>query len=546
MTQSPDRTGARAAWVAPAAAAVAVATVAASSIASAPPRGWLVGLSAAVLVGLIARPWAGQLLLIPAALLGYLVAAAAPWDAAGLVVLAVALAALTAVQPRQRRPTVIAVILATAPAVGIAAFVVQRSGWADEAVRLGEMVTGLAAGGVVALAVAVTIDRAPAYGRHLPQRACAVGLIAVGLTIAVLARDPALPAWHGVAATLEAPDRALHSRAAIDRTVRILETLGAAGFADASLAWVSVALTENADPDVLRRHCPRHRRVGAVGDRWAARILAGRVACRAARSWPEEGAALAAAWAQEKSGPDGADVEAQAVGSMFTRLAGDLLLEAGDLTGARDAYLSADAAGDAFARRNLVRGLLDRNRVDEARAVAAVDDPLTSIWLDTSPTDSRAWRAWNRSLDFSTLEPARRAGLVDLGVPGALTSFFEPSIGRRVATALTKYVHGFVVSVPLPPGGQVPGELRLRFRSRRGIRLVLTTVDGDELYYTCRTFSGLKEKKVVILPEPGCSDGWSDAVLRPAGQLSGRLASIRLSGQYAIARLAGSPPIPAQ
>jgi hypothetical protein len=213
--------------------------------------------------------------------------------------------------------------------------VLAESSWPEEAARLGRLATGLACGGAAGLAayawhaVGAARPSAPAW---LLAAVLAGALGAASLR----AGTPALPEWERSLASLpSAPPAALADDGAL---LAAIDELRVAGFSDAENVWLTLALRANGDPDLVRELCARHERV-VLPPAWQPLADVGALACAAARAWPEDGARLLA----------------EAADPALARLAADLLMEAGAVAEALDAYERAAAAGDRFARRDAVR-----------------------------------------------------------------------------------------------------------------------------------------------------------------------------------------------
>jgi hypothetical protein len=517
------------------------------------PMAWRVVGAILALAAVFPWRWAWRWLGLVGASCVYVGVAATPFSTPRLGLGLVALLLLLATAPARRRVFGLALTALVALTVGLAYNVLSRSGWPADAILLCRLATGLVFGGGWTIALL----RLAGGGIAVSSRRLRVGAAsAVGLALVVglfASHDggAALPHWSQSAAALEPVDPTTLTLEREDRD-GYLEELRTAGFSDPAYATVALAALANADPESLRRWCPKRERPGALGQAWREQIEVGRLICRELGRWPEEAA-------RELSGAVGCDppglladmCHGQAGLSapwrgMLLRLAADLLMDAGLVPAARAIYSEAAAAGDRFALRDAVRALLDRSRADEAAAVVDLSDALSRAWLGSSLDPANMWRAWSHSLDFSHLPSPRRSGVVPIGAPGKVTTFVDPVLGRRVATSLAKYVLASGSVVPVPPGGGVPAELRLWFRSRRGFQLNLYPKEGPGLAYGCADPQRPDRYVYVRLPDAGCRGEWDQATLRPAELLKGPLARVELMGEYSVAEIVAVPAAVAQ
>jgi hypothetical protein len=184
-------------------------------------------------------------------------------------------------------------------------------------------------------AAAVAINRkSPRGPRRQLQRALAwvpLGLVALHGAWAPTVRSPwsVAAAWvqqHPVAAAAVPSDEGFAS----------LEVLAQSGDPAAGPAWVAGAAAAGAGLERLRLACRRFRvaqkdfsTAPAWPPAWQESVELGQEICRGLQAWPELGAAHLL--------PTAAPAQAEALGArtaLQRRLAGDLLLEAGDVEGA--------------------------------------------------------------------------------------------------------------------------------------------------------------------------------------------------------------------
>ena len=513
------------------------------------PVGWRLGGAAMALVAALptARGW--RWIELVGAVLVYVGVAATTFSMlrAGCGLLTLVL--LLACEPAVRRLRQLALAGFVVIGMSAALQVLARSGWTAEAEQLARLVTGLAFGAVFALVADRLADGALREARsHLKAvAAAAVGGAAVVGLFASSPTGAALPRWRLSERALARGDSATMTLERQDQDAA-LGALRTSGFSDAAHVFVALAANANADPESLRRWCPRHERLGVLEEPWRSEARMGRVICDAVRAWPEDAVAeLETAIRCQAQIPPGAACQGE--GGLespwrgtLRRLSADLLMEVGLVTKAREAYAAAALDGDRFAQQDLVRALLDRSRPDEALLAADTHDSLMGVWLGSSDGSTDAWQVWNNSLDFAITPAPRRSGLASIGAPGKLVTFVDPALGRRVATSLTKYVLNSGVSVPPPPGGIVPLEIRLWFRSRRGFQLNLVPESGRTLAYGCQDPEDPEHLIFQPLPEKGCAGEWTEVVLGPRDHLAAKLSRMELMGEYSLARLWALPP----
>jgi hypothetical protein len=389
--------------------------------------------------------------------------------------------------------------------------------WIDEAERLKMLLNGLMCGSAVFL-----LGRRVATAR--PRFVCALviawSVLACVRQLLWLQPDAAkLPAWREAARDL-GPPVGLRPRAALAQ----LERLRMVGVRDAAMAWVGVALAENAAAEDIAPFCFEGAWDGTLPNGWESWVALGETACTALRHWPSEA---------------GAALLASSKDPILQRLRGDLLMNAGDVRGGIDAYAAATLAGDDVARHDAAMALLLRNLRDEAVAKAPPDDTFVMSQLHRDRVEQNMWRAYNHELDFITLSSPSRAGIVTSRGPGTLLSMVEPTRARRVLAAVPKDPARFSVELPLPPGAVVPWELSLRVQMRRLFQVELTNNANETLVYSCNAEADNPLSKSL---GPGvCSGEWTDVSLEPADALSGTLTRLALTGEFAVAYVSARP-----
>lgn len=458
-----------------------------------PPAAWAAALGLVAIAGAVGQPWGRSLGGAALGALAYAGGAALPWAPEGLAAAALACLATAAALPSRLRGRVTVGVAAVAPAFGLV-YGSLESG----AVRgqFGALVVGLSLGVCCVLAwVAASGPSSSLLGRRV---VAAIGLM-VGFCAAARIETGSvagIPAWQS------ASRRLLNSRRCDAPAARQeLVSLRMAGFRDAGYVWAAAAVEENGTPQLLRRFCPRRGRDGVASEICTQEVAKGGAACRAAlHKWPEQGARqfLVAGLSPSPS---------------LQRLRGDLLMEAGAVAEALDAYAEAAQMGDTFARRDAVRELIERGREAEARELGhGVADPQVRTWLDGRYAGAVA--AWNQGMAFATLEPPRRVGVRTRATPGAFLPVFSRSLGRHVATTLTRYASGFAVEVPPPPGSRHPLALRLEVQRRRYLRVDIKS-DGRWQAFLCGDdpFRSRVSRQMPVstLPAPACGGDWGVA-----------------------------------
>lgn len=471
------------------------------------------------LIGVRFLSLAGALAPVVAALCIYGATASLPCRGWQLGCALLGLAIIIAQSPARRRLG----LLAAGVGISLACvwWVLRHSAWQGEADRLGSLWTGLAAAALAFLALRAILRGRPAHGTLIMIAAIA-GLAAARQFFLPPDGDSVLPAWRSLALSLNQAPTLAEGRLLGQAEIGTLERLRAAGSRDAAYAWSAIALSQNADLAMLRAACPRQGWTGALNAAWDPWIAIGQRACAAATAWPETGAQDLAAASQ----------------GLLLRLRGDLLMEAGAVALAVEAYNAATTAGDYFAQRDAVAALLARNRPDEARELAGVEDPLQQVWLHADDASPSAWQAYNHALDFVTLAAPSRTGLITITGPGDLGLVYDAGLGRRVLSTLPSYAGTFAMTVAPPPGGQVPAQLRLMVKKRADVWLQLVNDRNEVVLYGCGPST---DPRVLPLPAMLCAGNWTEAQLAPQQALQGTLRSITLGGDFLLAYLAASP-----
>lgn len=480
------------------------------AVSSALPRAWLGVVGALALASITPRAparLAGMAVAICAAYLG----AFASLPGVAMLVSGSALALAAALLPRTGRAALLLGIASVVVVLVIGWRVLRGAAWQPEADALGPMGAG-AAFGAAAIGAALALHQ-----RGGPRLGLAPGLIvAVACLVAaarsVVSPSPArIPGWH---VTLE---RLSAARAAkrVDDVVGALDALATAGARDAALARVAAGVRANADPETLRRLCPRKgRRV--LDATWQADVDLGELTCAAVRGPPDEGA--------RRLG----DADDPAL----RRLQGDLLLQAGLWRDAGAAYARARDAGDPFAERDLVIGFAGLGHLEEARARANRTDLTLDPWLGVDPATPAGWAAWNHLLDLSTLEPPERRGLRVTDAPGTLPTVVDRELGRRVVCARARADLEFATTLPPTPARAVPRRLHLWMRTDGKLRVELTGA-GVPFAWGCAD-------EAHRLPAAVCAGAWGDVALDLA-DVRPPLGDVVVRGRFRLARVAAEP-----
>ena len=103
---------------------------------------------------------------------------------------------------------------------------------------------------------------------------------------------------------------------------------------------------------------------------------------------------------------------------------------------------------------------------------------------------------------------------------------------------VTRYANGFDVVLPMTPRREVPEEMTLHVRVRRGFELELRNDLGERLLYACSTPTAARGLEVVRFPEEICSVGrWVRHTITPSRRLTGPLRTMHLRGDYALASI---------
>jgi hypothetical protein len=497
-----------------------------------------VGLAAAAAIGLVPRRWGALVGAGAAGTIAYLLVASAPWHPARPAALAIALGGAIFVQPRGRRGHLLMIGAALGASVLGSVLVLRRSGWQAEAGHLVELATGLLAGATVTAWLWRAADLSALDRQWTPQRIAALAALVVACASMALGRPARLPAWAAIARRIPAPPPGIAGRDAPE-VIEALELLRAARVRDAVDAWVALALRENADAEAVRQACQPGGRSGVLAEPWVPQIAVGELACRATRMRAEDGAAFL----DERAA--GAPVSSTLHGpAVLTRLAADLWLEAARLDQAERTAVRASELGDAFALRDLVRGLLDRGHRDRALEVADVSDPLVRVWLELPLDENEAWRVWNASLDFDSLASPTRSGVSSLGSTGRFLSRWDDERDRRFYAALSPIPAHAASRLPLPPGRTMPASLTLQFASAFSLKISLTNDRGQRLVYGCPREEEVDDRKILRLPLAACRGAWSEVTIWPAGRLTGHVEELSIHGTYSLERIEGEARVP--
>ncbi len=449
------------------------------------------------------------------------------------VFIVLACAVALADEPRAIR---VIVVLVTAITVVLVRRVLARAGWADEDGAMTQLATGCFAATVAAFALLwLTRPRADSSGQPhvfaLAVGACA----AIGAGRIVIEQRPVVfPRWVPRAHTLTAAAPNPGAGALLE-----LLRLQNAGFRDAALARVGVLVSHGADVATLEDACYVGYREPQLAGSWAGRIALGELACKAVRaSSPEHGAAGLAREAERLRGSERATLE---------HLRGDLLMVAGNIGPALDAYTRASTAGDAWAASDAVRALLDRGRAEEARAFAAKQPAgdrahaRLALWLGEAAAAS--FEAWNELADFSTLAPLSRRGAV-LSGSGRAFMMVDSESGRESLTAVSEDLAAFAVTLPLPPRREVPETLTLEMRARPAFRIDLTNAQGQRLVFACGLGGTDAAGETTVDLGEACLSGGAITVT-PRQWLTGELTGMDLVGGFSAYSIrAGNGPQP--
>ncbi len=446
----------------------------------------------------------------------------------------IALAAAVALADEPRAIRVSAVVL-VAITVILVRRVLVRAGWTDEDGAITQLATGCFAA-VVAVFALLWLTR-PRAGAASPTHVFALivgACAAVSAGRIVIERQPVVfPRWvpmaHGLTAAAPNP-----SAPAFVELLRLQN----AGFKDAGLARVGVLVSRAADVPTLLDACFIGYREPQLAASWAGRVALGDIACRAVKAFPETGAALLARESERLHGSEKA---------LLDHLRGDILMGVGQLGPSLAAYERARAAGDRRAASDAVRGLLDRGRLEEARAFAAKHpeaDPVhasLALWLGEAPEGVVLADAWNELADFTTMAPLSRRGMKVSGAGRALM-MVDVDAARYSLTGVSEDIANFTLSLPLPPRREMPASLTVEVRARPAYRIDLTTTAGERLVLTCGLggAGGANEKSLDL--GASCGSG-APVTVTPRDFVSGELASAHLVGgfsAYAL-RLGGTP-----
>jgi hypothetical protein len=477
----------------------------------------LTALAAAALLGFV-RPFSRARLAVAAAgLTAYAGGAALPWHVATLA--GACLLALGGLAVMDRgRSLAAATAGMVALALGLVAGVLAEGVWEPEALRLGSLAVGLALGAAAASGAWGMMESGREGLRQLVPSLTLAALVVLATRNALAPAPIGLPAWQRAVSTLEAA-----SDPWARQSLLALDDLETSGSADAADALVALSLDANADPLLLRRLCPRRGRHDLDGP-WRARIELGKRLCDAVRGWPEDGSrALASV-----GGPE------------VTRLRADLLMEAGLVPPALALYARASRRGDRFADRDAVLALLDRGRLSEAHTLGFLHDPSVALWLGAAQATPELWEAWNKLLDFDSLEPAGRRGLIVVDGVGELPGVYDREIGRRVVVTRTRFGTRFGVALPPTPAGAVPRVLEVWLEPQGAAVVEVHGANGTSASVECMTAAVAQATYGNAIPPGLCSDGWHQVRL-DLSSVQAPLTSIIVRGELRLARVRAEP-----
>lgn len=493
---------------------------------------------------------------VVAALAVYLGFSASPFDAwrgfSAIVILGLAVS----VQPQRRRLVALWMALGTVLPLVLCVFVLARSHWTTEAWALARMLSGLMMGGAACLVILVMNEVSAATPYRRAAMMLPMVLIAAGLPLSLVreGHGQALPDWRVAARTIFVPPNQWTPEKRI-QIVEKLETLRVAGALDAEYVWLTLALEENADLSVLKPVCATKAKRRVLSKAWNPWIQLGKLACTSAGMWPELGA---------KHLQKIADVVAEEAEPVFTRdqlhtrrisvrgattwqamlfrLQGDLLMDAGAVDAAAQAFKKAAQAGDTFALRDGVRALLDRNRIERAKEFSDnTTDPWIHLWLHADVEESTLWQAWNQTMRFDSLEPVARRGIMTTSFVGNRVAASNPTLEKIVASNFTYYTLGFYMQLPLPPKAKVPSQMWLLFRNRNSFRVNFVNTNGEVLTFACNTPKPMKDRTLKALPAHVCDRTWHEVHIEPAAFLKGPLQALYVQGQFDMAYMRAVP-----
>ncbi|MEZ0311433.1 MAG: hypothetical protein ACAI38_06645 [Myxococcota bacterium] len=445
----------------------------------------------------------------------------------------IALACAVALADRPRATRAIVVVI-TAVTVVLVRRVLARAGWTDEDGAMTQLATGCFAATVAGFALLwLTRPREGAVGQAhvfaLVVGACA----AASAGRIVIEQQPVVfPRWVARAHALTAAAPNPSPLALLE-----LQRLQNAGFRDAALARAGVLVGRDADVPTLKDACFVGYREPQLAGSWAGRIALGEIACRAVRAFPEHGAATLAREAERLHGGEKAALE---------HLRGDLLMVAGRIEPALEAYARATAAGDQWAASDAVRALLDRGRVDEARAFAAKQPEADrargrlAIWLgEPGSGDESSMSVWNELVDFTTLAPLSRRGAV-LSGNGRALMMVDADSGRESLTAVSEDLAAFAVSLPLPPRREIPERLTFEMRARPAFRVDLTNTRGQRLVLACGLPGTEAAGETFVELGEACTTG-GPVTVAPRQWLTGELSGMDLVGGFSAYSVRAGP-----
>ncbi len=492
------------------------------------PRSWLWTCALLALGGVLHTRWSAAAATLAVGGVAYLASFSSEWHPARLATLGT-LGILLLCQRRRRMHLLLVATALLVPMAVVAGILGRSPLWQIQAERALLVLTALALAGTAGAAMWALEARPP---RRAACLLTAIAAASAALRPTVPASAHALPAWRTVVATLPPPSAAALGHPRRPAVLRRLESMRAAGVADAEHAWVGLALRENADPASIREVCPRGRHSADLGPPWRLAVELGRIACEAVDQEPR--AAADAIGVALEAGHGFSAGRAAAL----TRLRADLLAEAGDRSAALDLLRRAAATGDRYAARNAARLVIDAGAPGAVPPfLANSGDPLVQSWLDLGATSARHWDAWNDGLNLGSLQPLDRIGVRAAGERGTLKAIHGESPNHLAVTSRTDPRLAFRVRLPAPPGRQVPGTVRVRFRNRYGFLIKYINADAISVTFACKPFKPVEGQTNVVIDSPGCHGAWADVELSPAEYLGGTVVESYLQGEFDLAHL---------
>lgn len=387
--------------------------------------------------------------------------------------------------------------------------VLERSGWTTELVHAER----LACACFAALAVGFGLVRA-AHGSSRRAAALVIGVCAAvaAARMTLVAKPSAFPWWDSVTVAAD--------------NLAELERLDNAGFRDAAFARTALAARGDADLEVLGETCRTGYRDHVLDRSWTGAVALGALLCRELRAWPETAAQRLA---------DGATLLPAEDRGVVERIRGEVLMSAGAVPEALRAYENARKAGVTTAASNAVRALLDRGRVDEARAYVeglpeseAARDFL-ALWLHEPGTDAAAW---NEVLDFTHWSTPAHKGVIVRG-SGRVLQVVPPNASSMGLAVVSDDIAQFRLEIPVPEGQAMPATLVLEAKANPSFRVDLTNTTGAAVSFTCGL--GAAEGVTAVDIGPNCLNAWEHR-LTPSAHLPGTLRSMTIVGGYFLLR----------